>query len=371
MPDTISNAPQIAKIFEEFCIDKKYQLNHKEEKYNIRLEVSNGICPITVVNIYHKSNKIVIQGTSSTIMSELQLIKRNIEKDCDSSCREVTGGINPGNMSYSIISADVKNEIKKSLNEIQGDPNFKDNQNEIIEYIAKIRRDKSLVTITQFTSGKLIIQGRSDKLFHDSCDHVEKIIKASQKDVISRFIQIKEGKDKLVDLKITSESISKAEAITKEKLGEAYFYLDEHDKKLIIAARCLCLAEIPLPEYSPLVMPASKAFEGYVKKLTIDLGLVKIEKIKTKRGFGFEILDNESPERQSLCKKDKHIDPTLKRLSSGIRTYRHFMMHSDDCTLSIINNYGQAEDKIDSINLDIRETYYFLNSLGLISSGRD
>ncbi len=268
-------------------------------------------------------------------------------------------------MSYLIILPNIRFEIKKLLSEIGGDLKFVDNQNSVIEYAAKIKRDESSVTITQFTSGKLILQGKSDKLFHDSCDHVEKIINAPQKDVISRFMQFGEKKAEL-DSNITPESILRAEAVAKEKLGDAYFYLDEHDKKLMIAARCLCLAETPLPEYSPLVMPASKAFEGYVKKVAIDLGLVKLEKAKDKRGFGFEILTNESAERSSLCKNHKNIDPTLIRLSSGIKTYRHFMMHSDNSSLNIITSYGQAEDKIDSITLDIRETYEFLNSLGLM-----
>ncbi|GAI11511.1 unnamed protein product, partial [marine sediment metagenome] len=129
-----------------------------------------------------------------------------------------------------------------------------------IEYRAKITRNSSSLTLTQFNNGTLLLQGKTDKLFDDSCDLIEKIANPSDKEVIARFISSDEGNLKIFADRYTPELINVAENNVKGKIGVASDYLESYDQKWFIASECLCLSKIPLPEFSPLVMPSIKVW---------------------------------------------------------------------------------------------------------------
>ena len=113
-------------------------------------------------------------------------------------------------------------------------------------------------------------------------------------------------------------------------------------------------------------MPASKAFEGYTKKIITRLGLISNDELKRKKGINFKVLVDNSEKRTEICEKDKYVNDTLRRLSDCITANRHYMMHSGDSTLCSIDNPIHANDKVDSICTDIREIFNYLDSLGLI-----
>jgi hypothetical protein len=253
-----------------------------------------------------------------------------------------------------------------SLKQIGGEIKIQDNPDSLIEYRAKVAKDGSSITITQHDSGKLSIQGKADFLFHELCDQIEKIINSPQKEVTTRFFKGIEKHKEIIDVQTLPDLITKAESDIGEKLDGAFDFLDIHDRKLIVASRCLCLSGIKLPEYTPFVMPASKAFEGYTKKIIIKLGLISEEELKRKKGINFNVLVDNSEKKAEICRKDKNVNDILQRLSDCIKANRHYMMHSSDSTLCSIENPNHAKDKVTSICMDMREVYNYLNSLNLI-----
>lgn len=369
--EVLSDSPKLEEIskivdlFRVYCESNDYQFKAKAEPNFIRLEASNGISSPIIVNIYYKSKAIVIQGKSSPLKKEMEKVKQEIESN-GSSKDDAIKRIYSGNMSYTIIQPDLKNRVKLSLEELGSEIKIEDNPDSSIEYRAKVTKNGSSLTITQYNSGKLSIQGKSDFLFHELCDQIETIINSPQKEVTTRFFKGIDEHKEIIDIQKSLDYINKAENDIGEKLEGAFDFLDMHDRKLIVASRCLCLSGIILPEYTPLVMPASKAFEGYTKRIIIKLGLISEDDLKRKKGINFKVLVDNSEERTKICEKHKEVNETLRRLSECITVNRHYMMHSGDSTLHNIQNSTHAEDKVNSICTDIRETFKYLNSLGFI-----
>jgi hypothetical protein len=230
-----------------------------------------------------------------------------------------------------------------------------------IEYLAKIQRGSYSVTFTQYTNGTLLLQGKTDALFNDCCDLIESLCNPSEKEVISRFISSDEESLRVFIAKYTPELIGLAETKTKEALGEAYEYLEPYDQKWFIASECLSMAEIPLPEYSPVVMPASKALEGFAKKLLVDIELVPKDHWKNKNSNFSILYDHNHPSRKAICDKEKHTDSFLEKLSLCLDMSRNFMMHSDDAKVTKVESPQEAREKLDSIFRDTKEIFKYFN----------
>jgi len=243
-----------------------------------------------------------------------------------------------------------------------------ENPSSAIEYRARIARNSFSITLTQFNNGTLLLQGKTDKLFDDSCDMIEKIANPSDKEVIARFISSDEENLKIFAAKYTPELIDMAENNVEKKIGRVFSYLEPYDKKWFVASECLCLTRIPLPEFSPLVMPASKAFEGFAKKLIVGIGLVAADHFKRKGANFSPLSDSHNSTRKNVCAKDTHVDTILKKVDLCLKTNRHFMMHSDESNITKVDSQEQAEEKVNSIFKETKEIFDYFNDLyGLLT----
>jgi hypothetical protein len=232
-----------------------------------------------------------------------------------------------------------------------------------IEYRAKITRNDSSLTLTQFNNGTLLLQGKTDKVFDDSCDLIEKIANPSDKEVIARFISSNEKNLEVFAAKYTPALIDLAEGNVKKKIGDVYDYLEPYDRKWFVASECLCLTAIPLPEYSPLVMPASKAFEGFAKKLLVGIGLFEADYFKKKNAIFSALYDNNNPKRKTICDKEMHANTMLKKIGVCLDTNRNFMMHSDESKITKVDSQEEAEEKVNSVFKDTKEIFDYFNNL--------
>jgi hypothetical protein len=154
-----------------------------------------------------------------------------------------------------------------------------------------------------------------------------------------------------------------AENNVKQKIGDVFNYLEPYDQKWFVASECLCLTAIPLPEFSPFVMPASKAFEGFAKKLVVGIGLVDPDHFKTQQGNFSPLSDEKNPKRVTICKKDNHAHSMLKKVSLCLVMSRNFMMHSDDSKITKVDSQEKAEEKVNSIFKETKEIFDYFNDL--------
>ena len=359
MSETNSPAKDIAQVFIDYCEEEKYQFKLSEESINLRLEISN-LKDRAIVNIYHTS-KIVVQGSKSSLKIEMEKLKKKYNDDPNSFFKREILKEKSCSARYDIMLSKLRNDIKESLNELGASLEITNNPNSNTEYKAKLKRNASSLTLSQFNNGTLILQGKTNHLFEECCDTIEKIAKPTDKEVIARFISGDEKSLEFFTERYSPKLIDTAEKIVKEKIGIVYEFLELHDKKWFVASECLCLTKIPLPEYSPMVMPASKAFEGFAKKLLIGIGLVEQDHFKTKNSSFSPLNTVKDPKRIVICEKEKYAETWLKELSVSLEFNRNFMMHSDDSKITKVNSLEEAEKKVEKIFNDTKEIFEYFN----------
>lgn len=363
MAKVVKDITSIVTYFEKHSVQKSYQLNRKEEAMFLRLDISNLI-EVVNVDIY-KTGSINIGGKKSGLKTEFEELKTEFEKNptlCISPKQ-----IRSCTAQYKFIKEDVFLKIKTMFSTFSDcTVTIEEKESGNINYLAKIQKDESKVTATQFHNGTLLLQGKEDFLFDNLCEAIEKNANPSQEEVAARFVSGNEENLKYFSARYTPELIRVAEEQVKTKLGIAYDFLDEHDKKYLIAAHCLCLTEIPLPEYSPLVMPASKAFEGFVKKTLVSIGLVEKDHFKTIDGNFSRLSDVKNPKRMELCNREKHADIFLKQLDLDVKKFRHFMMHSDGSEVTQVDSIDGAKQKVGEVMKSIIDNFEYFKKYGFL-----
>ena len=361
MSISISNANKIAKIFTSHCDRKGYQVEKCEESNNLRITISN-FSERTIVNIYY-TGKLQVQGKQNFLKKEIE----DLKKEFEANPRSFLGGdareIKACTTLYDVMLRELRTKIKGSLNMLEATIEITESPSSAIEYIAKISRNHYSLTLTQYNNGTLLLQGKTDKIFYDSCDLIEKIANPSDKEVITRFISDDEEKLKIFAERYTPELIATAGNNVKKKIGDVYDYLKPYDQKWFVASECLCLTKIPLPEFSPLVMPASKSFEGFAKKLLVGIGLFEADHFKRKNANFSALNDENNPKRKTICDKEKHAGTMLKKISLCLDVNRNFMMHSDESKITKVDSQEEAEKKVNSIFEETRVIFSYFNGL--------
>jgi len=357
-----STAEKIAQVFEGYCKRKKYQVKRTEKPDDdLRLDISD-LKSRTIVNIYHTS-KIVIQGSQNALRAEMEDLKQTFEANTGSFI--IKEPVSKAcSTRYDIMLPELRELVKANLEDVRDVKiiSISDKPTASTEYTAKVQRQSYSVSITQYINGTLLLQGKDDALFDDCCSLIESRCNPSEKEVISRFISSDEECLKVFVAKYTPELIELAEIKTREALGIAYDYLEPYDQKWFVASECISMTEIPLPEYSPVVMPASKALEGFAKKLLVDIGLFPQGYFDKKSNFA-SLKDHNHPSRKAICEKDKHADSFLEKLAVCLDMSRNFMMHSDDAKVTKIESPQEAREKLDSIFRDAKEIFEYFNDI--------
>jgi len=352
---------KINNIFLNYCTEHHLECIQKEERDCKRLDISS-LTEKSIVKLYH-TGIILIQGKKNKLWQELENLKQNIETDPKKYL-----GIDllpkiPTHVRYTITTNRLQDSIKNSLSNLEGTLSLDQNPNDSIIYRASIEREISKVFLTQYTNGTLLIQGKTELLFDEVCDNIEELANPSETEVIVRYISNNEAALKEFSEKDTPLLQEKAKNEVNQKLGDVFNYLDDYNKKQFIAAQCLCNYKLDLPEYSAVVMPASKGFEGFIKKLLIDIQLVSSDHFN-KRGASFApLIDRNNQKRKNLCKSDKNMDTFLKKINVDLDHFRNFMMHSDPSVLTIINNINDAIIKVDDIFKETKYIFDYFNSL--------
>jgi hypothetical protein len=355
----MSDIEKIIKIFIDYATSKKYDIKRSSSHGRVRLDISN-FKETTIINIF-PNRHIQIQGKSNSLQREF--IEFDAQISSDPSIHN-TNSPRACSTTYTIVSADMIVKIQKFLYDTPADSiKIIENPNENKLYTANIGKNNSSLTITQFKNGTLFLQGKEDLLFDEYCTLIESIAQISEKEIILRFLSGDEVTLKEVSERYTPELITQAERKVRGKLSVVFDYLESHDQKYIVATECLCLSKIPLPEYSALVMPASKAFEGFSKKLLVDLGIVPSTHFSTPSANFQPLNDPKNSGRIAICLKEKYADKKLKDLSISIDKFRNFMMHSDSSPVTKVDSQADAEKKISAIYDEMIDKFEYFNSI--------
>jgi len=358
----LKNILEIMKnIFINYCTEHRLECELKEERDCIRLDISS-LFEKSIVKLYH-TGKILIQGKQNKLNEKLEKLKQNIKTDPKKYLGVDLIPKVPTHVRYTITTNQLQDSIKNSLSNLEGTLNIVQNPNDSTIYRASIEREISKVFLVQYKNGTLFIQGKTELLFNEVCDNIEKIANPSETEVIIRYISNNEAALNEFSKKDTPLLQENAKNEVQQKLGDVFNYIDNYDKKQLVVAQCLCNYRLDLPEYSAVVMPASKGFEGFIKKLMVDIQLVPSNYFKKKSATFTPLTDKNDPKRRNLCNIDKNMETFLNKINVSLNLYRHFMMHSDPSVLTIINKIEDAITKVDEIFKDTKYIFDYFNSL--------
>ena len=363
MSQANSKASMISDVFIRYCEQHNYQVKSSEDKNNDwRLDISD-YKNRAVVTVYH-TGSIVVGGSASSLKEEFENLKEDFQKAPGDFLETEIVEVKSCVQKYDILLSELKLKIKRDLSSLEKvSVEIVEIPSADVEYRARITRNVLSLTVAQYNNGTLLLQGKTDNLLNECCDLIEKIANPSGKDIVARFISCDEENLGIFAAKYTPKLINMAETNVEGKIGDVFHYLEPYDKKWFVASECLCLTQIPLPEFSPLVMPASKAFEGFVKKLLIGIGLFDSGHFKTKQGNFSALSQSDNPKRKAICAKDKHADTMLKKISLCLGMSRNFMMHSDDSKITKVDFQQEAEEKVNGIFKETQEIFDYFKGL--------
>lgn len=329
--------------------------------YGIVIKVTDGTFRANV-NLY-SSGKIVIGGKASVLKQRLEELHQSIVLPTIAPV-EAAGSATGRTAKYLVIPSKVE-EIRTSLLSNWGDAGRETLADGAAEtYRIEISSDISKVTVTQYQSGSLVVQGRSSFLFEDVCSFLDTLLVQSFSARAERYLP--DNTDTTVKTYLDQPTTE----------NSALQWLDEHvefdalvreflpptDRATIIAGAALCIAAergmFTLPDYSVVVMPFGKAFEGYLTALAIHLGLTTRAEVD-KRLSAVDIGSDSgwiSEISKRLPDPRRHAD-TPTSLKSAWHC-RNKAMHSDSAhPNSTLPTFQKAKREIDVILRAMEKSY--------------
>lgn len=351
------------EYLDKYCLEKKYTVKKTAKENFTRIDVSNLV--ETIPLSLYETGKLVVGGSPKLkLKSEFDIIKQTIIDG-----PEILGGVEIQKIKacstrYTILLEATREEIKNSFSSIDGAVNYFNSPTPSEEYRAKLTTGRNAVSVTQYKNGTLFLQGKDDSLFSSVCDLVEKIATPTDVEIITRFFANDETNLQKFTAKYSPELLIVAEVEARKTIGDdAFNFFEPHDQKWLVASQCLLIVNIPLPEYSPLIMPASKAFEGFIKKLLVKVGFYPPAHFQTKTANFAYLKDKNHAERKKLESIENHAGTYLDKIGVCLDTNRNFLMHSDGAIITKIDTYEEASSKLSEIHDDIREVFTYFKKV--------
>ena len=300
-----------------------------------------------------KTSKIYFEKEDKEVLSLMD--KLSVKKE--TGCSKV-----PIYANYSISESNqdlVQLKLEESFSIIK-----KDIKKNTIKYIFDITDKDDKITVTQFLSGKLLLQGMDSALVTKIREIINSVEPISNKEEALTYIPQKEqAKTKQVIEQINGFD-SYCDKARKVLSNDAYNYLAYIDKKQIVTAFGLLEAikenAILLPLYNPVVYPVAKAFEGFILKMMIDKNAFTLEEYKNSpeiAEIGNWLRNHKFKKYIKDTRRDGYINNSLIAAWEGIRCEE---LHSDPArnprSLDIIT-VEQAEAKIGAVCNAITSAY--------------
>jgi ribonuclease HIII len=228
-------------------------------------------------------------------------------------------------------------------------------------YRFEVRYEGHRVTITQYTSGTLLVQGLSSPHFDTVCEILDEHLAQSFSERATRFFMGEKERAAAVAYLEMPDAENEATRWLLEQLKPSGLkileFLYENDRRTLLAAAGVRNAaqELALADYSVVVMPFAKVLEGFLIRLAVHLGLTKEDALEQKA--------DEITVGAWVDYIKKHI-PDPKRHSAVCAALedawqcRHKVIHSDFAhPLSTLPSFSEAEREVAVILRAILRAY--------------
>lgn len=343
-----------------------------------QFRVTNGQDNIPVS--FYTTGKALIQGKAGSLQADIQAWWQNLNfvpsstptKDSTPvSVSSVSPSAASGRTARFYVAQDRIKRVKQLLIEFGGqihEPTPDLHQ----FYRAEIRRGSDKTLASQFKTGTLLVQGRTGELFEEVCKLLEGVLSQPFAERGARYVPDSEREAAL-------EYLNKPEAEREaldwidEHLGQGVFeFLPSNEREGYISGSSVLLwlktSSRKLPDYSTVVMPFARAYEGFVIQLAIHLGIATEEKIKTSVDQ-IRAGDFLQQVRDKIVKMDKdRYEGLADTLQSAWRDIRNKVLHSDPLNPPPHKNLTHAENDIATLNRAMFRGYEYLVERGIIDS---
>ena len=247
----------------------------------VKLHGLHGDKPVSYILYYNRkkgqSSKVVTEKSTPEINERLsKLLNGGVVQK--SSLKKI-----PVYASVTIADNRLFPVIKKALAEA-GLINKEMPKQDHIEYMLKLSFKSDDLTLTQFKSGTLLIQGGYSDLFDRVVSLIDSIKPLSDEERALLLVPKDDRERILVDLKEKPEIAETVIEKTRSEAGDYFNFLFENDRKCFITGGILTEiireSKRELPEYNFLVAIFSKVFEGFLIKLLIEKDFFSAEQYR-------------------------------------------------------------------------------------------
>lgn len=321
----------------------------KEIPYGRQFKITDGI-ETCILNIY-RSGKVVVQGKRSALKERLQEWGNLQAATANRAPHDQDGSKAGDNLSRStkyVVAPSKYDKLRAIIKQLPGQVFWSDVIAPHEVYKVDVRADGMRVTLTQFKTNTLFVQGRQSPLFDEVCSQLDAALVQAPAEHATRYLsdeQAAQLKPHMDRPEAEAEAWRWLEAELEGR--DVLDYLFEHDRNTLIAGAVLLQAaeSLPMPDYSPLVMPFARAFEGFLIQLFISLGMIERGRLEAEDISAIKVGAwlNSLPDWLKNPQRDGHIVPDLRTAWEGTR---HLMIHSDPTRQTVIPNYAKAKNEI-------------------------
>ena len=320
-------------------------VNEQKVQNGIKYICSNGAIFILYFS-KGKTSKIYFEKENDELIHLLDKFFREKE--------ETSGPKIPIYANYSISKNNqdlVQEKLEESFSIVK-----KDVKKPTIRYIFEISDNHDKITVTQFLSGKLLLQGIDSALATRIREIINTINPISNIEEVLTYIPPKQQAETKQVIDQINGFDAYCEKARKVLSADAYNYLSFIDKKQIVTAFGLLEAikdnSISLPLYNPVVYPVAKAFEGFILKMMMEKEAFTIEEYKDNpetAKIGNWLRNQKFNKYIKDPRRDGYVNSSLIAAWEGIRCEE---LHSDPARNALsmdIITIEQAEAKIGAV----------------------
>jgi ribonuclease HIII len=331
-----------------YMMETGLELAKKQEiDYGIQFKITDGT-DVCSVNVY-TSGKVTVGGKRTALRQRLEEWK-NLQQAAVQTSAGQGGESAARSRATKFVVAQAKvDKIRSLIRELPGELTWREGDStETQVYQAEIRANGNKVVLTQYRTGTLMVQGRASTLFDLVCDQLDQKLSQSIADRATRYIP-EEKRSAALAVMNRPDAETKALDWLIEQLGQkTYEFLYPHDRETLLSGVALLRAVqsigVKLPDHSVLVMPFARAYEGFLVRLFVHIGLADETKIgRDARAIRVGRWLDELIELIADPYRHGHIVDDLKTAWAGSR---HLTMHSDPARETKMSTFDEAQNEI-------------------------
>lgn len=349
---------QFLDEFRAFVQQKNWQIiSEKDIEFARQVLVTDGVTRLPV-NFY-TSGKILPQGKpcdmKSSITEWANLLQSGITPQSSTS-----EAIRHNRISKYFVLRENFEKIRQVVLGLEGESNEKEVSGPADVYRVENKLDGNKVTITQFTSGTLMVQGLSSTRFDAVCENLDQHLTQSLAERANRFLSGDSERNTVSAYLEKPESENESVKWLLQQLDEQVLdFLYDNDRRTLFAAagvrNAFDKAQEKLPDYSVVVMPFAKPFEGFLMKIAVHLGLTS-EDVLSKKSSEIEVGNWITQIKDRLPDKKRYGE--IGTALEAAWSCRNKAVHSDAFhPISVLKSFTEAEREIGTILRAIGRAY--------------